>query len=95
MKIFVIILNILATLALVPAAAAAIMSPMAFDAPGSEELNGTWIFFIAMATLPIVIVIGQVLSWVFFAKKNYKAALICSLLPVFVLIILLLSTLIF
>ena len=88
MKILIVSLNILFTIGLVPAAAGAMMSPMIFDAPGSTEHTGTWVFFIAIVSLPVVIIIGQVLSWILFARQHYKAALICSLLPLLNLIFL-------
>lgn len=86
MKTLVILLNILLLLCLIPAALAVMMSPMIFDAPGSTEETAPRLMFTAVVSLPLFLLAGQVLSWIFFAKKRYRTALYFSLLPLAALV---------
>lgn len=79
MKTLVIILNILLLLGLIPAILGAMTSPMIFD--GGENSN-LWRLFYAMITLPFLIVICQIISWIAFYRQNYSLALKVSLIPI-------------
>jgi pheromone shutdown protein TraB len=60
----------------------AIVSPMMFDAPGSNESFSTWVFFLSIFSFPIVILIAIITSLIFlFILKSYKKSLMFSLLP--------------
>lgn len=61
----------------------AMVSPMAFDAPGSTESFYTWVFFVFTFSIPIVILISVITSLLFLFKlKSYKKAFFFSLLPI-------------
>jgi len=81
MKTAVIITNIIFLIILIPSAMSAIMSPMMFDAPGSDKSTKTWILFSCMVILPILIIIAQIISWIAFFKQNYKLAMMINALP--------------
>ncbi|PWK29240.1 hypothetical protein LV89_00080 [Arcicella aurantiaca] len=81
MKTAVIIINIIFLLILIPSAMSAIMSPMMFDAPGSDKSTKTWILFSCMVVLPILIIIAQIISWIAFFKQNYKLAMLINGIP--------------
>lgn len=60
----------------------AMFSPMLFDAPGSEESFYTTVLFLSLFTSPIVILISVTTSRkLLFSLKEYKIALVFSLLP--------------
>ena len=57
------------------------MSPMMFDAPGSEKSNKTWILFCCMIALPPLIIIAQIISWIAYRRENHDLALKINALP--------------
>ena len=78
MKTLVILVNVLASLALLPALYMAMFSPMLFDSGATQR---TWTLFYTVVAIPVSIVITQVVSWVLFAKGLYTVALWVSLVP--------------
>ncbi len=82
------IMLVLLAFSIVPA----IMSPMITDSMGSGGNDtGIWIAFGSAASLPIVILVSIVLSWLFFIFKWYRAALLINLLPITNVILLLIG----
>lgn len=81
MKTAVIIINIIFLLILIPSVMSAMMSPMMFDAPGSDKSQKTWMLFSCMIALPILIIIAQIISWIAFFNQNYKLAMTINALP--------------
>ena len=63
------------------------MSPMMFDAPGSEKSRKTWTLFWCMVALPISIIITQIISWIAYSNQNYDLALRINALPAFDILI--------
>ncbi len=61
--------------------AAALMSFMMFDAPGSEKNPATIVLFLSVLTFPIVCAVSAVLAWVFYAFKKFSLACATSFLP--------------
>ncbi len=61
---------------------AAMMSPMMFDAPGSENNLYLWIAFIATLILPIVSVISIFISLKYISAKDYIKAVLTFILPI-------------
>lgn len=78
MKSLVIIVNIVASLALLPALYMALMSPMMFD---SGATTRTWTLFGTVLAIPASIVVTQIVSWVLFYKGLYLWALGTSCVP--------------
>lgn len=76
--IFLIVATIVFGLSLFPAAMAVMMSPMAFDAGESAQ---AWTFVLAVWTYPVLVIIGLIAAWIFYAGRFYKTAVVCSLLP--------------
>ncbi|MFL0166349.1 hypothetical protein [Candidatus Clostridium helianthi] len=70
-------------IAVVVAIVIAMVSPMAFDSPGSTESIYTWIFFLSTFSLPAVILISVMMSFfLLFKSKLYNKAIIVSLAPI-------------
>ena len=81
MKSTALIINIILLFILIPSIFGAIMSPMMFDAPGSEKSKKTWTLFYCMIALPISIIIAQIISWIAYSNQNYDLALKINALP--------------
>ena len=81
MKIIALVNNILWVLALIPTVMMAMMSPMMFDAPGSEKNTLLWVILCATFLLPVLILVTQVFSWIKFFGGNYPLALKIGLIP--------------
>ena len=81
MKIIALLINILALLSLIPTGMMAMMSPMMFDAPGSEKNTYVWLMAIAALLLPVLIFITQIIAWVVFFRGNYSLSLKIALIP--------------
>ncbi|MES2520637.1 MAG: hypothetical protein V4585_21155 [Bacteroidota bacterium] len=82
MKTTTIIVNVIMLIGLIPSLFSAMMSPMMFDAPGSDKNTNTWILFSSVISLPILIIITQIISWIAFANQNYNLALKINTLPI-------------
>lgn len=85
MKFLVIVVNVIATLALLPALYMAMFSPMMFD---SGATTRTWTLFWTVLAIPASIVVTQIVSWVLFAKSLYPAALWVSFIPLLFVVLL-------
>jgi hypothetical protein len=83
MKSTVLTINIILLIILIPSIFAAVMSPMMFDAPGSEKSTKTWTLFYCMVALPILIIIAQIISWIAYSNHNYDLAFKINALPAF------------
>lgn len=94
MKSNVIIINVIFLIGLIPAGFGAIMSAFLFDAPGSGSNTRTWVLAGCLVTLPVLIIITQIISWIAFSKQNFDLALKINALPTidFVLIVFLFAT---
>jgi hypothetical protein len=78
MLIALILITTVFLLSLLPAAMFVMMSPMAFDAGASKE---AWMIVIPIWLYPFSVLVSVVGSWIAFAAKRYRFALIWSLLP--------------
>ena len=65
-------------LSLIPAAFFVMMSPMAFDSGASKE---SWMIVLPIWCYPPAVLLSVAGSWIAFAAKRYRFALIWSLLP--------------
>ena len=83
MKSTVLTVNVILLIILIPSIFAAVMSPMMFDAPGSEKSKKTWTLVCSLAALPVLIIIAQIISWIAFSNQNYDLALKINALPTF------------
>ena len=79
MKTLTLVINIVLILAFLPACALAMTSPMIFDAGERPIL---WWILGAALSLPVLIIISQIGSWIMFRKQNYKLALIFCAFPI-------------
>jgi hypothetical protein len=87
MKTTVLIINIILLIILIPSIFGAIMSPMMFDAPGSEKSQKTWILFSCMVALPVLIIIAQIVSWIAYKNQNFDLAFKINALPAFDIVV--------
>ncbi len=69
----------LMVLSLLPWAGALMMSPMAFDSGPSKAAN---VLIGTLLAYPVLLAVCTVLSWLAFRKGNAVVALICTTLPV-------------
>jgi len=76
-----IITTILFLLLITPGVYVAMMSVMLFDAPGSTENPTVVGFFYSIVSFPVMCGLSPI-SWIFYALKLYKTAIIISLSPV-------------
>jgi len=83
--ITLIIATIVFALAVTPGIYAAMMSVMLFDAPGSEKNLSVLAFFYCIVSFPVMCVLSNV-SWIFYALKLFRTAIIVSLSPLFSLL---------
>jgi O-antigen/teichoic acid export membrane protein len=81
MKSTALTINIIFLVILIPSIFGAIMSPMMFDAPGSEKSKKTWTLVCSLAALPILIIITQIISWIAYSNQNYDLAFKINALP--------------
>jgi hypothetical protein len=81
MKIVAIITNIILLMSLVPLCMGVMMTPMMFDAPGSDKNRNLWISAGLMVSLPITIIVCEILSWIAIFRGNYALALETIYLP--------------
>ena len=81
MKIIALINNILWVLGLIPTLMMAMMSPMMFDAPGSEKNTILWVLMCATFLLPVLILVTQIFAWIKFFSGNYTLSLKIALIP--------------
>lgn len=86
MKILVIVFNILATLALLPALYVAMFSPMMFDSGANQRV---WSLFYTVLAIPVSIIVTQIISWVLFSKSAYGSALLVTASPLLLVVLLL------
>jgi hypothetical protein len=87
MKSTVLTVNIILLIILIPSTFGAVMSPMMFDAPGSEKSKKTWTLVCCLAALPLLIIIAQIISWIAYSNQNYDLALKINALPAFDILI--------
>ncbi len=76
--IALILITAVFVLSLVPAALFVMMSPMAFDSGTSTD---AWMIVISIWLYPLAVLLSVSGSWIAFAAKRYRFALIWSLLP--------------
>lgn len=84
--ITLIIATIIFLLAIIPGIYAAMMSVMMFDAPGSTENPSIVAFFYSIVSFPVMCGLSLA-SWIFYALKFYKTAIVISLSPVLSLLV--------
>lgn len=87
LKTTVVTTNVIFLIILVPSIFGAMMSPMMFDAPGSEKSTKTWTLVCCLAALPVLIIIAQIVSWIAYSNQNFGLALKVNVLPVFDLLL--------
>ena len=81
MKILAIITNIVLILALFPICMGVMMTPMMFDAPGSNKNVNLWISAGLIVAFPVTIVVCEIISWMAIFRGNYAFAFKVSYLP--------------
>jgi hypothetical protein len=75
---------ILFAFSLVPA----MFSPMIMDSAGTGGNDtGLWLAFSGAISIPVVIVLSILASWILFFFKRYRAAILINLLPVINLVL--------
>lgn len=63
------------------------MSPMMFDAPGSERNPAIVIFFWCLISFPVICGLSIFLSWIWYKRERFQAARLVSLAPLLSLIV--------
>ena len=57
------------------------MSPMIFDAPGSERNPAAIVLFVCIISFPVICIVSIPLSWVCYKRERFRAARLVSLAP--------------
>lgn len=81
LRVWLIIESILALPAIAIGGMMALISPMMFDAPGSDDNPPVWLLFFSTVSFPVVCLFGVILAWVAFGMRRNRGALWLSLLP--------------
>jgi len=58
-----------------------LMSPMMFDAPGSEQSIYPWLILGSLLLNPLFVLVGLLLGWIAFARQAYGKAVTCLVIP--------------
>ena len=91
MKFWVILLDILTLLGIFPAIMMAAFSPMLFDAPNASKSKYTWALFFLFISLPICMIVCNIMSWGFVWLGEYWVAFKIALVPLLPLALILLA----
>jgi len=80
-RIYLIVATVLLVIAGVVGFMPAMMSPMMFDSPGSDEDSGTIVLFLSMVSFPAVCLLAIPLAWIVHVFQKHRLAIFCTLLP--------------
>ena len=61
---------------------AALMSPMLFDAPGSDSNPPVLLLFGSLVAFPLTCILGIALAWIAYVRHRDRGAMWLSLLPI-------------
>jgi hypothetical protein len=86
-RIYLIVATVLLLIASVVGFAPAMMSPMMFDSPESQENVATNLFFWSIFSFPAVCLLAIPLAWIVHAFRKHRLAIFCTLLPLVNLVI--------
>lgn len=81
MQFFIISLNIIFIIVLIPACFAVMFSAMLFDAPGSQKKIVPILIATAIIFFPLIIIISNILSWIYFSYNNLQTSLFYACIP--------------
>lgn len=81
MKIAAIVLILLLLGLTLFSAMAAFMSPMFFDAPGSEKNRSLWFAVVCLWILPLTSLISAILAWQKISAGDPRGALLIGAIP--------------
>jgi O-antigen/teichoic acid export membrane protein len=76
-----IVLSVLGVLAIIPASLFAMFSPMAFDAPGSNNDPTVWAIFIGMVSAPFVMLTSLATAWLLYWRRFRRVAVSVAAVP--------------
>jgi hypothetical protein len=80
--IWLIVSQAISALSLVPWVFVAGMAVMAFDAPGSTDLWGPWLFAGTIWSYPLWVLASAILAWVLYAQKRLRGATVATSVPI-------------
>ncbi len=86
-RIVLIVFTVIFGALIFPNLGAAMISPMLFDSPGSENSTVLFLAFIAIIAYTPITLISIAMSWILFAKKKTLASLISMAFPLLVILI--------
>jgi hypothetical protein len=81
LRVWLIIESILAVPAIAVGGMMAIMSPMMFDAPGSDSNPPVILLFVSTLSFPLVCLASVIAAWVAFGLRRNRGAFWLSLAP--------------
>lgn len=81
MKLFLNLMSILWCVLSIPGCLFALMSPMMFDAPGSEKLIAMQLAFWSVLTFPLMCLVSVIGMWMFYGRGQTTAANVAAALP--------------
>lgn len=84
-RAWLIVSQVLYALSLLPWLVMAGMAVMAFDAPGSTELWGPWLFVGTVWSYPLWLLASAVVAWILYARNRLRGATIATSVPMVVI----------
>lgn len=58
-----------------------VVSPMMFDAPGSDKIRALWVIFYGLWLFPVMIVLSLIAAWGLYLRMDDSRAVYVLLLP--------------
>ncbi|MBK9758189.1 MAG: hypothetical protein IPO88_32675 [Nannocystis sp.] len=58
-----------------------LMSPMMFDAPGSEAAIYPWLIVGSLLLYPLLALVGLILAWIAYGRSDHRRAFVMLTLP--------------
>jgi hypothetical protein len=86
-RIYLIVATVLLVITGFVGFAPAMMSPMMFDSPGSDEDPATLLLFSSMVSFPAVCLLAIPLAWIVHVFQKHRLAIFCTLLPLVNLVV--------
>jgi hypothetical protein len=80
-RLTLLLTSVLFGLLMIPGVGAVMISPMVFESPASNENPTLVAFTVALVSYPVLALLSIPGSWVAYARKHYRAAMLISLLP--------------
>jgi hypothetical protein len=80
-RLLLLLTSVLFGLLMIPGVGAVMISPVVFESPASKENPTLVAFTVALVSYPVLALLSILGSWIAYALKHYRTAMVISLLP--------------